>query len=175
VANSFSIKFEGGKELTGMAERIQSAIRPAAQAGAQVLYEEARARVNVSDEAHIFVGTSKKPYTFQAGSLKNAIYQVFSKDNSTAERAVYHVAWNHDNKSPNSVPYGFMVEFGYLMTRKRYKGKNGKWYTSKEKLDTPRRVPARPFLGPANDARGQYAVEAASAKFNSIVLDRAQS
>lgn len=169
MANAFTIKFDGGDQLKGMAERIKSAIRPAAQAGAQVLYEEARARVSVTDEAHIFVGTSKKPYTFQPGSLKRAIYQVFSKDNSSAEKSVYHISWNHDNKSPNSVPYGFMVEFGYLMTRKRYKGKNGKWYTSKEKLESPRRVPARPFLGPANDARGQYAVEAAAAKFNSIV------
>lgn len=178
MANAFTIKFDGGGPgamLAGMAGRIESAIRPAAQAGAQVLYEEAKARVPVFDEAHIFAGTqfakTGKTYTFQPGSLKRAIYQVYSKDGSNKERAVYHIAWNHDNKSPNSVPYGFMVEFGYLMTRKRYIGRDGKWYTSTERLPQPKRVPARPFLGPANDARGAYAVQAAEAKFNSIVLD----
>ena len=179
MAKAFEIKFDGGSEMRGMATRIKSAIRPAAQAGAQVLYEEAKARVQISDEAHIFAGTqyakTGQTYTFQPGSLRKAIYQVYSKDSSTQERAVYHVAWNHDNKSANSVPYGFMVEFGYMMTRKRYIGKNGKWYTSKEKLPSPKRVPARPFLGPANDARGQYAVEAAATKFDSIVFGGVQA
>lgn len=103
---------------------IYDAVRPAAQAGAQVFYDQVKVNVPVSKKGHWFHGTSfrlnKKKYWFDSGSLKNSIYQVFSKDNSNEKKAMYHIAWNH-----KKVPYGFMVEYG----------------TS--------RTPASPFLNPA--------------------------
>lgn len=159
MADLFSIKFDTAgleRELADMQARVKSAIRPAAQAGAQVLYEEAKARVPVSLKGHWFYGKAAKQatkgnkrdkaYYFTSGTLRNAIYQVFSNDKSTDRRSTYHVAWNHQK-----APYGFMVEFG----------------TS--------RAPARPFLRPAFDAAGQRAVDAAQAKFDSIVFGGASN
>jgi HK97 gp10 family phage protein len=97
-----------------MAELVaadQESIRPAAQAGAQVFYDQARARVKRTRKAHYFHGRSFRvngtKYLFQPGTLQRAIYQVFSKDNSGPGRAAYHVSWN-----AKEAPYGSMVEFG---------------------------------------------------------------
>lgn len=91
--------------------KAEAAIRPAAQAGAQIYYDAVKAAVPVSKEPHFFYGTSSKStgvrYWFESGSLKNAIYQVYSKSNSGPSKAVYQVAWNH-----RKVPYGFMVAGG---------------------------------------------------------------
>ena len=91
--------------------KIEAATRPAAQAGAQVYYDAVKASVPVSKEAHFFYGTSSKStgvrYWFESGSLKNAVYQVYSKSSSGPTKAVYQVAWNH-----RKVPYGFMVAGG---------------------------------------------------------------
>ncbi len=98
-----------------------------AQAAAEVFYREAKLRAPVSGGGHWFHGTSFKingtKYFFNAGTLRDSIYQVMSKDNSGEGKATYHVAWNH-----KKCPYGFMVEFG----------------TS--------RAPAHPFLRPAYEA-----------------------
>lgn len=131
--------FDSSEAFAGLDEIVavvKEQVRPAAQAGAQVLYDEAKLRVPVSMGAHWFYGSSYKKtgqkYFFNSGSLKAAIYQVFSQDNSTDEKSTYHIAWNHQK-----VPYGFMVEFG----------------TS--------RAPAHPFLRPAFDARANTALEVA--------------
>jgi HK97 gp10 family phage protein len=115
--------------LDGITEAAQSHVREAAQAGAEHLYFEARLRAPASESEHWFHGTNKR-YLFQPGTLRNSIYQVFSKDNSGQGFATYHVAWNH-----RKCPYGFMVEFG----------------TS--------RAPAHPFLRPAYAAAGEFARE----------------
>jgi len=124
--------------LDGILQATEESIRPAAQAGAEELYLEARLRVPQSAQAHYFYGKNSKStgvrYYFDPGSLRNAIYQVYSKDNSSKLRATYHIAWNHQK-----VPYGFMVEYG----------------TS--------RAPAHPFLRPAYAARKEFALEVARA------------
>ena len=51
-----------------------------AQAGAQVLYEEVRARVPMSAKPH---KSGKKVYT--PGNLRRAIYQAYAQDESSAE------------------------------------------------------------------------------------------
>lgn len=94
-----------------MREDVAQALRPAAQEGAQVLYDEVRTKVPVSAEAHWFHGKSfkknGKKYLFQPGTLRSAIYQVHSKDNSGQMFHTYHISWNH-----RKAPYGFMVEYG---------------------------------------------------------------
>lgn len=102
--------------VSSLREDVAQAIRPAAQAGSQVLYEQVKANVPVGQRGHWFHGTEFKlrgtKYWFNAGALRDALYQVFSKDNSTPNLATYQVSWNHEK-----VPYGFMVEYGTVRTR----------------------------------------------------------
>jgi HK97 gp10 family phage protein len=95
---------------------VAQAVRPAAQAGAQVLYEAVLRNVPVSAHAHWFHGTSFRKtadkYWFAAGTLRNAIYQTYSRDKSNPEHARYHISWNH-----KKAPYGFMVEYGTVKSR----------------------------------------------------------
>ena len=98
-------------QIDALKVKAETAIRPAAQAGAQVYYEAVLATVPVSKKGHWFHGTSfklnGKKYWFESGSLKGAVYQVYSKSGSSKDKAEYHVAWNH-----RKVPYGFMVALG---------------------------------------------------------------
>lgn len=95
------------EQLQATADRLHKATRPAAQAGAQIIYERARINVPVSKAAHMFYGTNSVYGPYNPGNLRDAIYQVFSKDKSFKDRSVYHLSWNKDE-----APYGFMVELG---------------------------------------------------------------
>jgi HK97 gp10 family phage protein len=106
--------------LDRLGDGVDEAVRPSAQKGAQILYDYVRRNAPVSEHAHMFYGTHAVYGPYKPGSLRDAIYQVFSNDNSGQSKATYHVSWNH-----KKVPYGFMVEFG----------------TSK--------APAHPFVRPA--------------------------
>lgn len=68
----------------------------------------------------------------QSGTLRDAIYRVYSKDNSSDGRAVYHVSVNR-----SKAPHFHLVEYG----------------TS--------RAAAHPFMRPAYDAAKGAAVKAA--------------
>jgi len=94
-------------DLAATAEILNKATRPAAQAGAQIIYDRARMLVPVSTQAHKFYGTNKVYGPYSPGNLRDAIYQVFSKDNSYRDVSTYHISWNADK-----APYGAMVEFG---------------------------------------------------------------
>jgi hypothetical protein len=150
-------------ELDRISKAARDQTRPAAQAGAQVFYDEMKARAPESDAPHFFYGSAskraatRKIYRFEPGALKAAIYQVFSRSESTDERSVYHIAWNH-----RKVPYGFMYEYGHIQTRKVYQGSDGLWYTSKALLeDGPQVVKPEPFLRPSYDAAASRALSAA--------------
>ena len=106
------IKFEDDTarlvaEMDKITRAAEEAARPAAQEGAQIYYDLMRRYVPVSDAPHMFHGTHGVYGPYKPGSLRDAIYQVFSKDNSGEGVAEFHVAWNHQK-----VPYGFMVEYG---------------------------------------------------------------
>lgn len=96
------------QDLRATAEMLNQATRPAAQAGAQVIYDCARQLASVSEAPHFFYGEGKRKYgPFAPGNLRDAIYQAFSKDNSFKDVSTYHISWNADK-----APYGAMVEFG---------------------------------------------------------------
>lgn len=114
--------------------------RPAAQAGAQVFYDEVNINVN---------RIGKK-----TGNLASSIYQVYS-DQSTPTKPTYHISWN-----VKKAPHGHLIEYGHFQTRKAYIGSDGKWYTSKILLDQPRQVGARPFVRPAYDSKAGDALQA---------------
>ena len=95
------------QEMAAELALLQKATRPAAQAGAQIVYERAKQLAPVSDAAHMFQIEGRVYGPFKPGTLRDSIYQAFSKDNSFKDVSVYHVSWNADK-----APYGAMVEVG---------------------------------------------------------------
>lgn len=112
--------------------------RPAAQAGAQVFYDEVRTRVaslgdkpeQAAAEAGVRVGT---------GNLYRSIYQAHSDDKSINGKQAYVISWRtgrvKKDKRDQQVqggltiaPHGHLVEFGHWRKYKVYK-RGGRWYT----------------------------------------------
>ena len=121
------------QQMDELAARAEAAARPAAQAGAQVLYD--RVKLNVA-------GLGRK-----TGNLDSAIYQAFRADNSGNGKAAYHISWN-----ASKAPHGHLVEWGYI---KRWQSIiiGGKWVTLKNRpLPTPVQVPGKAFVRNAKDA-----------------------
>lgn len=102
-----SIAFDFSKiaaKLDNITRAATDAVRPAAQAGAQVFYEEVKQRVPVSAKAH---STKGKKQTFTPGTLRKAIYQAFADKESGDGKASYRISWNKTHAF-----YGRFVEFG---------------------------------------------------------------
>lgn len=100
-----SIAFDFSKltaKLDGIAKAAEDGVRPAAQAGAQVFYEEVRQRVPVSAKPH---KSGKK--TYNPGTLRKAIYQAFADKESGKDKAMYRISFNKTHAF-----YGRFVEFG---------------------------------------------------------------
>ncbi|WP_412479911.1 HK97-gp10 family putative phage morphogenesis protein [Azonexus sp. IMCC34839] len=95
------------EQLQATTEKLNRATRPAAQAGAQIIYDRAKLLVPVSVHPHMFHGTHGIYGPYRPGTLRDAIYQVFSEDNSYRDVSTYHISWN-----ANKAPYGSMVELG---------------------------------------------------------------
>lgn len=131
MSKGFSIKFTG-PDFDALAAELEAPVRPAAQAMAQVLY----------DQVQLNVGRLRK----KTGNLARSIYQAYSKDSSTPQRAVYHVSWN-----ARKAPHGHLVEFGHLQRYEvSFNRETGRFMTHRDRpLPTPKLVAARPFLRPA--------------------------
>lgn len=108
------------QQLRATVDELHRATRPAAQAGAQVIYDAAKVNASTlkSEREHYFYGTATKALPpgkkkaaaygpYQPGTLYNSIYQVFSKSNSYKDVSTYHISFNREK-----APYGFMVELG---------------------------------------------------------------
>lgn len=107
---SMTIRMDVNKfkeQLRATVDELHQATRPAAQAGAQIIYERARINAPVSEHAHMFHGTHAVYGPYSPGNLRDAIYQVYSKSKSFKDVSTYHISWNKDD-----APYGFMVEIG---------------------------------------------------------------
>lgn len=148
--NSFDISVDTSAldaYLDQLGDAAEEAVRPVAQAMAQVFYE--RVRLNVA-------AMGKK-----TGNLAGSIYQVYSKSQSAdGVKATYHVSWNHVK-----APHGHLLEYGYIKQWKSYLAKNGKWYTLKnEPLEGgPKQIPGAAFVRRAVAAQPE-AVEAGRAE-----------
>lgn len=99
------VKFK--EALNATVEAMNAATRPAAQAGAQIIYDRAKQLAPISERAHFFYGKNAKYGPYQPGTLRDSIYQVFSKDHSFRDVSTYHISWNREK-----APYGSMVELG---------------------------------------------------------------
>lgn len=125
--------------FNGLEDDLDRAVRPAAQAGAQVLYDAVK--LNVARIGKV------------TGNLASSIFQAFSDQASSPGVAVYRVSWN-----ASKAPHGRLVEFGHIQRFKVYLGKDGKWYTNKDApLPAPVQVGAKPFLRPAMSQFGAAA------------------
>ena len=137
---------------------VGEAVRPAAQAGAQVLYDEVKRNVG-----------QLKTYT---GNLKKSIYQKYSPELSVDGKvATYNISWNKIK-----APHGWLVERGHLQRYRYYQnaqgevrpmvrpGMDGKKKPSKSAsqsvkdayyvtLDTPVQVAGKAFVRRAADKR----------------------
>ena len=102
-------RFKG--QLRAEVDKLHAATRPAAQAGAEVIYQRARLEAPVSDASHYFYIRGKKYGPYAPGTLKNAIYQVYSKENSFKDVSTYHISFNK-----SEAPYGFIVHNGTSRT-----------------------------------------------------------
>lgn len=106
MSDAITIKFDTSgldEALDGITEAAEDFVRPAAQAGIQVLYDEVLLRVPVATK----IKTKKSGRVIAPGALKASIYQAFSKDNSGKGFATYHSSWNY-----RKAPHGHLVEFG---------------------------------------------------------------
>lgn len=161
--------------LDDLGDEAAEAIRPAAQAGIQVLYDAVKANV--------------APLR-RTGNLDHAIYQAFMPERSLdGVSARYRVSWN-----ARTAPYGHLVEYGYLqryvyrpdgmgpMVRPGMEGKPkpkaGSRASNRAALDayyvtlpTPIQVPAKAFMRraaalfpQAYDAAEQYFLNRLAAK-----------
>jgi hypothetical protein len=159
--NTITMKVDMGAVDAMLAEMegdIHKAVRPAAQAAAEVLYQAALKNVNAMGSV--------------TGNLRNSIYQAFSERHSTVHpsggyaRATYHVSWN-----PRKAPHAQLIEYGHIQKFKAYIGKDGKWYTNKKApLEAPKQIAARPFLRKAYNEAQAGAVEAAKSKIMEVLV-----
>jgi hypothetical protein len=92
--------------LDSLGVAAEEAARPAAQAAAQVLYDDVNA--NVAKLGRV------------TGNLAGAVYQAFSRDNSGPGRATYHISWN-----AKKAPHGHLVEYGFLQRYVLYRANDG--------------------------------------------------
>ncbi|MFN9476362.1 HK97-gp10 family putative phage morphogenesis protein [Acidovorax sp.] len=99
------------QDLRAEVDKVHAATRPAAQAGTQIIYERARILAPVSKDSHVFHIRGKKYGPYAPGTLRDSIYQVFSKDNSYKDRSTYHISFNK-----SEAPYGFIVHNGTSRT-----------------------------------------------------------
>ena len=165
--NSFSLTVDtAGLDamLRQLGDDAEAAARPAAQAMAQVLYEQVKLNVQALRRV--------------TGNLDRAIYQAFSASNSSPGRATYHVSWN-----AKKAPHGWLVENGHLQRYAYYQDDQGRvrpmvrpgmedkprprrrasraekeaYYVT---LPTPKQVPARSFVRSAYAAKAQDALAA---------------
>lgn len=136
--------------IVAMEEDVERAVRPAAQAGAEVLYRAVLGNVHR-------LGTV-------TGNLAASIYQAYVKKESGQGQATYDISWNH-----RKAPHGHLLEDGFIQKYKVYLGKDGRWYTNKKApLPTPVQRPAKAFVRSA--AAYLPAAEAAmEAKFFELV------
>lgn len=108
---SFDVNFDPTLSID-FVDRLQSkiteSIRPATQAGSQVIYEAVKQNVS-----------NLKQYT---GNLSRSIYQKYSPESSVdGQSALYRISWN-----ARTAPHGGLVEFGHLIRYKYYQDENGK-------------------------------------------------
>lgn len=136
--NTFTISMD----LSGLDDLVQeigdaadAAVRPAAQAAAQVIYEAVKRNAESIGK--------------QSGNLSRAVYQAYSQDKSGPSKATYHISWN-----AKKAPHGHLLEHGYIQRYASYVGKDGNWYTAVKPEHHGRKAP---WIGTGKNGRNRKA------------------
>lgn len=103
----------------------------------------------------VFRDEAKRQAPVEDGVLRDSIYLAYKDGKSTEDSVIYSVTWN-SKKSP----HGHLLEFGHWQPYRVVKLPNGDWFTTKEKLASPKWTSARPFMRPALDIGMQAAKQA---------------
>lgn len=148
MASGFTMKLDMSGIMHGL-DQLNGPIKESL--GRRMLVE---AGVELRDEAKRWVPTSVGPYnpnsrgSHEAGTLRNAMYLAYDKEESNENFIKYNVSWSNAKAW-----WGKLVEFGYFRRYKvYYNAKIGAFTTVKEvPLKEPEFVPAKPFLRPAYD------------------------
>ncbi len=116
-----------------LGDDAEEAARPAAQAMAQVLYDEMKRNVAALGRV--------------TGNLDRSIYQAFRDKESGPGFAGYRITWNHVK-----APHGQLVENGYIQRYKVYVGADGHWHTAVRPEARGTRKPSRNASQAVKDA-----------------------
>lgn len=137
------------EKIKALGKGAEEALRPAAQAGAQVFYDEMLQRVPVAE-----------------GVLRDSIYQFHLDRKSSESRHVYVVG---PNKS--KAPHWHLVEFGHWQPYEVVVI-DGQFKTLKDRpLPEPVFVPARPYIRPTLDATATQALEAMRERYTQALRE----
>lgn len=101
--------------LAALGTEADASVRPVAQKGAQVFYDEARANAARIEK--------------KTGRLAASIYQAYSPRLSGQKYANYHVSWRTKGGGGQRAPHGHLIENGHWRYYVSYIGKDGKWHT----------------------------------------------
>jgi hypothetical protein len=123
--------------LNQLGDDLEAAVRPAAQAAAQVFYEEVRSNVRRLGR--------------KTGNLYNAIYQAFSPSNSGPGKATYHISWRTSGAGVRA-PHGHLLEYDHIQRYANYIGRDGKWYTAVRPSMRGKKKPGRRASRAVKDA-----------------------
>jgi HK97 gp10 family phage protein len=159
--------------IAELEQDVQQAVRPAAQAGAEVIYQAALKNVDAIGRV--------------TGNLRSSIYQAYSPERSAPGKAVYSVSWN-----PRKAPHAGLVEYGHIQRYAVRLAEDGKFYTlvrpsmrgkprpkrraSQAEKDAyyvlraggPVQIAAQPFMRPAANRQAE-AAEAVKVKFFEVL------
>ena len=134
-ASSLKMKFNLDKmfaKVEGLEQAVANGLRPAAQAGAQVFYDEAKIRAAKKVKGGV-------PNSKSTGLLVRSIYQKYMKDESVeGKRAIYKISWRTGGKKDKDgagpplpfAPHGHLIEFGWVQRYAVYTDKAGMWHTA---------------------------------------------
>lgn len=166
---SLTVDLGAFNEMISKMERdVSAALRPATQAGAEVIYQAVLRNVDK-------LGS-------KTGNLRSAVYQAFSpKDSVEADggykKVRYDVSWNH-----LKAPHALLVEYGHIQRYAVHLGDDGKFYTvvrpsmrgkpkpkrgaSQAEKDAyyvlraggPQQIAAQPFMRPVFYKQGEAAM-----------------
>ena len=117
TGRNFDMTFDLSKfaaKLDDIRTAASKATRPAAQAGAEVLYNQVLSNVD---------SMLGRTYPMRM-VLRGAIYQAYMDQVSGDLNARYRIGWNHVK-----APHGHLVEYGHLLTYQVYWGRDGKFHT----------------------------------------------
>jgi hypothetical protein len=105
------------RQIEQIALAIKAGVRVAAQAGAQVYYDEMKMRAGAIKES---------------GTLQASIYQKYVREMSTdGVRAQYHISWNKGKGRATPVAFhGQLIEYGWVQRYASYMDTKGNWHTA---------------------------------------------